>query len=155
MVRISTQGSRLARDGHQAEITVATDGACQETFGGWGWVATDGGSDSGAQVDTTNNQMELQAVIEALRHYGDRDVLILTDSRYVLGCLTEWIDGWRARGWRNSAGKPVSNQELIVAADELIGPDVVFAHVRGHAGHPLNEQADYLAQEEARRAKGR
>ena len=101
----------------------------------------------GGEAATTNNRMELTAVIEALSALKRPSRVILhTDSQYVQKGITEWIQGWKARGWRTAAREPVKNQELWQALDQLAsGHDVEWFWVKGHAGHPENERADALA----------
>lgn len=104
---------------------------------------------------STNNQMELLAVVELLAAVpAEVPLVVVADSKYVIDALTKWIWGWRKRGWRTAAGKPVANSELIIAAaDALEGRDVRFEWVRGHSGHPLNEGADSKARGAAERLR--
>ena len=101
----------------------------------------------GGEPETTNNRMELMAAIEALRQLRSRcRVELYTDSQYVRKGITEWIEGWKRRGWKNAAGKPVKNQDLWQLLDDLTQKHEVHWHwVRGHSGHTLNERADELA----------
>lgn len=142
-------------------VVIATDGAClgNPGPGGWAFVMERGGQRihrTGWEKATTNNRMEARAIIEALCTIepGER-VFILSDSELTVRGLNEWRHGWEARGWRKSDGKPVANADLwrrlSVLADEY-RKDVTFHHVRGHAGHLLNEEADRLAGEAARTA---
>lgn len=125
--------------------TIATDGACGANgAGGWAWVSEDGWRDSGFVPGTTNQRMELTAVLEALIAWEGRGIIIVTDSQYVIGCLTEWCHTWRERGWRNAKGKPVMNRDLIEPCLELLD-HAELCHVKGHAGHALNELADHYA----------
>jgi ribonuclease HI len=136
---------------------IYTDGGCHGNPGpgAWAFVITSAGDvveRSGAARDTTNNRMELTAVIEALREVGrrriDGTVTIHTDSQYVKNGITTWIRTWLANGWRTSSKQPVKNQDLWVELHDLnraIGPD--WRWVRGHAGNPLNERCDALVQE--------
>jgi len=98
--------------------------------------------------------MEMRAVLELLKAPSDGEGLtVITDSRYTLNVFTEWIAGWRAKGWRTASGSRVENLDLIVAIDaELQGRQVMFQWVRGHSGHELNERADKLATTAARTA---
>ena len=145
-------------------IRVFTDGGCSGNPGPGAWafiIARDGGTaaSSGAEPETTNNRMELTAVIrafEALTEVGhDRgSVEVHTDSQYVKKGITEWIHAWRRKGWRNSAGDPVKNRELwerLLELTDALEPD--WHWVRGHAGDPLNEECDRLVQTEIRRLK--
>lgn len=132
-----------------SRIVVATDGSClgNPGPGGWAWYVDSHRWQAGASVSTTNNQMELQAVLEALRSLPrDATLHIESDSKYAIDALTSWIHNWRRRGWKTSAGKPVANRDLIVSIDrELTGRNVTFKWVRGHAGHERNEAADLRA----------
>ena len=106
--------------------------------------------------DVTNNRMELRAVLQALEGLpqGAR-VEVNSDSRYVVDALSKWIHGWRKRGWRTAEGTPVLNRDLIEALDGRSRTlRIRYAWVRGHAGHPLNELADALAQSAARGQPG-
>jgi ribonuclease HI len=98
--------------------------------------------------------MEMRAVLEVLRAVPSSEGLtVITDSKYTLNVFTEWIDGWRGRGWRTASGSRVENLDLIVTIDaELSGRSVTFEWVRGHTGHDLNERADRLANAAARSA---
>ena len=142
-------------------MTVHTDGGClgNPGPGAWAYVAEVAGGqrrDAGYAADTTNNRMELQAVIEALRlaqEQADADVTVVTDSRYVEGGISEWIPRWEANGWRTKARSPVKNRELwqelqaLKRALEGRGHRVAFRRVRGHSGVELNEACDRLVQE--------
>lgn len=103
---------------------------------------------------STNNRMELRALIELLQAINTDELLTVSiDSEYVINIFTKWLPTWRARGMRNSRNKAVENQDLIEIADRLLqGRTVQFEWVRGHAGHALNERADELANGAARRA---
>lgn len=133
-------------------IEIYTDGACSGNPGpgGWGAVLRWNGHEkelSGHEDDTTNNRMEMTAVIEALRAIKRRSTVHLyTDSKYVMHGITEWMAGWKARGWKTAAKKPVKNKDLWEALDEALEQhDVRWHWVKGHAGHPENERADKLA----------
>ena len=101
----------------------------------------------GAAADTTNNRMELTAVIKALEALTRPTKLVLTsDSQYVLKGITEWMTGWKKRGWKTASKAPVKNVDLWKALDELIGQhEIEWCWVKGHAGHAENERADELA----------
>jgi ribonuclease HI len=128
--------------------SVWTDGACRGNPGpgGWAWATVDGRQDSGGHPKTTNQRMELQAVLEAvLRLPGPLEVV--SDSTYVVNCFRDgWWRGWLARGWVSSKRQPVANRDLwepLVAA--VREGDVAFRWVKGHAGDPMNDLVDRLA----------
>jgi len=133
-------------------VTIYTDGACSGNPGpgGWGAILIYGEHErelSGGKSDTTNNQMELTAAIEALSALKRScDINLYTDSVYVKDGITKWISKWKDNGWRTAARKPVKNTELWQALDLALERHQVRWHwVKGHAGHPLNERADELA----------
>ena len=133
-------------------VEIYTDGACRGNPGpgGWGVLMISGERErelSGAESATTNNRMELYAVIQALRALKRRvRAKIYTDSQYVRLGITEWIEGWKARGWRTADRKPVKNQDLWQMLDELIiGHELEWHWVKGHSGVPGNERCDVLA----------
>ncbi len=133
-------------------VEIFTDGACKGNPGpgGWGAVLRYKGKERhlhGGEADTTNNRMELQAVISALEALTRRaSVRITTDSQYVKKGITEWIVNWKRNGWKTAARKPVKNADLWQRLDGLVqAHDVVWAWVKGHSGHPENELADELA----------
>ena len=142
-----------------AELFAYTDGACSGNPGPGGWgvllVAREGDAvvkerelcDGEAQ--TTNNRMELMAAISALETLAKRSkITIVTDSAYVKDGITGWIHGWKARGWKTAAKKPVKNEDLWRRLDAAVaGHDVIWEWVKGHAGHPENERADELARQ--------
>jgi len=135
-------------------IEIYTDGACRGNPGPGGWaVLLSAGEQekelSGAEVLTTNNRMELTAVIRALEALR-RPVRarLYTDSEYVRRGISEWLPGWKARGWRTAARKPVKNQDLWERLDALAaGHSIEWHWVPGHAGVPGNERVDRLANE--------
>ncbi len=133
-------------------IEIYTDGACSGNPGPGGWGAVMRWNDhekelSGGEPDTTNNRMEMMAVIKALEALKRRSTVALyTDSKYVMQGLNEWMAGWKAKGWKTANRKPVKNQDLWQELDELVQKhDVTLHWVKGHAGHPENERADVLA----------
>ena len=133
-------------------ITIYTDGACKGNPGpgGWGVLLTCEGVERelfGGERETTNNRMELTAVIEALRALKRPSRVVLhTDSQYVQKGITEWIHNWKAKGWKTAARTPVKNVDLWQALDELAARHRVdWRWVKGHAGHDGNERADALA----------
>ena len=136
----------------RAQVSLWTDGACSGNPGpgGWGVLLRYGAHEKelfGGVPDTTNNRMEMMAVIEGLNALNQTcQVHIFTDSTYVLKGMTEWIVGWRKRGWKTAAGKPVKNADLWQALETAIGEhEVEWTWVKGHAGHEENERADELA----------
>ncbi len=133
-------------------VVIYTDGACRGNPGpgGWGVLLRAGQREKvlyGAEAETTNNRMELTAAIKALEALKRRcQVSLHTDSTYVRNGITEWLGGWKRRGWRTAGGKPVKNQDLWARLDELAGGhDVQWKWVRGHSGDEGNERADGLA----------
>ena len=133
-------------------IDVFTDDACSGNPGPGGWgvliIAGDERRElSGGDGDTTNNRMEMTAVIEALKATDPETPLkVHTDSQYVKNGITDWIKGWKRNGWKTAAKKPVKNKDLWVAMDDLlVGRKVEWRWVKGHSGHPENERADELA----------
>lgn len=135
-------------------VEIFTDGACRGNPGpgGWGALLRYNGTEktlSGSAAETTNNRMEMLAVIEALKVLKRPcKVNITTDSQYVKNGITEWITNWKNKGWKTANRKPVKNKELWQTLDELIQQhDVQWHWVKGHSGHPENERADELANE--------
>ena len=135
-----------------AEVEIFSDGACKGNpgVGGWGALLRMGATEKelfGGEADTTNNRMELTAVIQALTALTRPcEVLIHTDSQYVMKGMMEWIDGWKAKGWKTAAKQPVKNDDLWKTLDKLVAMhDVDWRWVKGHSGHPENERADALA----------
>ncbi|GAB3478214.1 ribonuclease HI [Polaromonas eurypsychrophila] len=135
-------------------VVIYTDGACKGNPGpgGWGAMMTTGDSVKelfGGELTTTNNRMEMTAVIEALAALKRPcRVTLYVDSQYVLKGMTEWIKGWKARGWRTAAKEPVKNVDLWQKLDALVsgsGHSIEWVWVRGHDGDPGNERADVLA----------
>ena len=133
-------------------IEIFTDGACKGNpgRGGWGALMVTGAHEKelfGGEPDTTNNRMELKAVIEALSALTRPcEVIVHTDSQYVQKGISEWIHGWKARGWKTAAKAPVKNVDLWQALDAAQARHTVqWRWVRGHNGHPGNERADALA----------
>ena len=134
------------------EVEIYTDGACRGNPGpgGWGVWMVSGPHEKelfGGELNTTNNRMELTAVITALRALRRPCRVILhTDSQYVQKGISEWIVGWKARGWRTADKKPVKNADLWQELDEATRRhDIQWRWVKGHAGHEGNERADRLA----------
>lgn len=136
------------------KVVVYTDGACSGNPGpgGWGAVMLSGQHEKeicGGEPNTTNNRMELMAAIQALEAMNRPcQVELHTDSQYLRQGITEWLPGWKARGWRTAAKAPVKNEDLWRRLDEARLRHTVSWHwVKGHAGHPLNERADALARQ--------
>lgn len=136
-------------------LVVYTDGACSGNPGpgGWGWaVAPDGSpSGSGGDPETTNQRMELRAVLEALRFLGadseSRPIEVVSDSTYVVNCFRDgWWKRWRRNGWKNSKKQPVANADLWQPlVDVVSASNVTFRWVKGHSGDPMNDLVDQLA----------
>ncbi len=133
-------------------VDVYTDGACKGNPGpgGWGVLLRWNGHEKelfGGEPHTTNNRMELRAVIEALAALKrDSSVRLHTDSKYVLDGITTWIHNWKKRGWKTAGKKPVKNVDLWQQLDALARQyTVTWVWVKGHAGHDGNERADALA----------
>lgn len=134
------------------KVTLYTDGACSGNPGpgGWGAVLIYGDHAreiSGGEADTTNNRMELMAVIQGLKQIKTPcEVMLYTDSKYVLQGYTEWLPGWKAKGWKTADKKPVKNVDLWQALETAAAPHRIRWHwVKGHSGDPLNERVDALA----------
>lgn len=135
-------------------VQIFTDGACKGNPGpgGWGAILRYRNTEkelNGYAPETTNNIMELTAVIEALKTLSRScPIVITTDSNYVKDGITKWIHNWKLKGWKTAARKPVKNKELWIALDELVeNHDITWKWVKGHSGHPENERADDLANE--------
>jgi ribonuclease HI len=146
------------------EVVIYTDGACKGNPGpgGWGVLLKSGATEKelyGGERLTTNNRMELMAVIQALQALKRPCAVKLhVDSQYVLKGMTEWLAGWKAKGWRTASKQPVKNQELWQALDELVnngGHAIQWHWVRGHNGDIGNERADVLANKGVEVALGR
>jgi ribonuclease HI len=140
-------------------VQLFTDGACSGNPGPGGWAFILRHPQTGRELEqaggapeTTNNRMELQAVIEGLATLKKRaEVEIVTDSEYVAKGCREWLSGWKRRGWKTADKKPVKNVEQWTRLDELLQRHVVrFTVVRGHQGHPENERCDELAVRESK-----
>ncbi len=137
------------------KIVIYTDGACKGNPGPGGWGAllraADGAEKElcGGEPETTNNRMEMMAVIEALSALKRPcHVILFVDSQYVLKGMTEWLHGWKAKGWRTAAKQPVKNVDLWQRLDALVHQSehrIEWQWVKGHAGDPGNERADALA----------
>lgn len=133
-------------------VEIFTDGACRGNPGpgGWGALLRYNGVERelyGYQPVTTNNQMELMAAIQALETLKRAcEVVLTTDSQYVRQGITEWLAGWKRKGWKTAAGKPVKNQELWQRLDAAAAQHKIdWRWVKGHSGHAENERVDQLA----------
>jgi len=133
-------------------VELYTDGACKGNPGpgGWGALLRYKASEKklfGGEPDTTNNRMELTAAIEGLRALQRPcTVVVTTDSEYVKNGITQWIQGWKQRGWKTAAKKPVKNADLWRQLDQEVEKhQIEWRWVKGHSGHPENELADFLA----------
>lgn len=150
MTTMVDDGSGLG--GSSATVEMWTDGACKGNpgVGGWGaWLKSGGHAKElfGGEATTTNNRMELMAVIEGLRALNQACTVTLhVDSVYVMKGLNEWLPGWKRNGWRTSAKKPVKNVDLWQALDDQVARhDITWKWVKGHSGDEGNEKADELA----------
>ena len=146
-----TVGGKSSGQG-SPRVRIYTDGACSGNPGpgGWGAVLLYNGERKeicGGEINTTNNRMELEATIQALQALKRRStVALFTDSRYIIDGITQWIDGWKARGWRTAGKKPVKNMDLWQLLDaQTSNHDVTWHWVKGHDGDRENERADMLA----------
>ena len=144
-------------------VVIYTDGACKGNPGpgGWGALLQAGAHRKelfGGELDTTNNRMELTAVIEALRALKRPcAVTLYLDSEYVRKGITQWIHGWKAKGWKTASKQPVKNAQLWQQLDELVthaGHQIEWHWVKGHAGNPGNEKADELANQGVQKVLG-
>ncbi len=138
------------------QVEIFTDGACKGNPGpgGWGVLLRNGGHEkelSGSEPETTNNRMEMTAVIRALNALTQPCAITLyTDSKYVIDGITKWIHSWQKKGWKNAQKKPVLNKDLWQEMLEAIAPHKIEWHwVKGHDGHPENERVDRLASDAA------
>ena len=145
---------------YKYEVDIYTDGACKGNPGPGGWAAVLLVKDppakkviKGSQSQTTNNQMEIKAIIEGIKALKmPSKVNIYSDSNYVVQGATEWLDGWRKNNWKTSSKKPVKNVELWKELDNLLstkGHDVAFYWIKAHNGHTENEEPDSIASNEA------
>ncbi|HVA53662.1 MAG TPA: ribonuclease H [Acidimicrobiales bacterium] len=142
-------------------IRIHTDGACRGNPGpgGWAWASGVEEFASGAEAHTTNQRMEVIAVIEALREHPDGAIEIVSDSNYVVKCFhDQWYVGWRRRNWKNTKGQSVANRDLWEALLPLVlevGREVTFSWVKGHSGDRMNDFVDELATSAADEQRGR
>ncbi len=134
------------------KVELFTDGACRGNPGPGGWGALLQAGDKERELygywpATTNNQMEMMAAIQGLEALKQPcEVTLTTDSKYVLQGITEWMPGWKRKGWKSSTGKPVKNQELWQRLDAATQPHKIhWKWVKGHSGHAGNERVDALA----------
>lgn len=142
------------------QVDIFTDGACKGNPGpgGWGALLRMGAHEkelSGGDPDTTNNRMEMTAVIRALNALIEPcEVRLHTDSRYVIDGITRWVHGWQKNGWVNASKKPVRNAELWHDLIDAVRPhQIEWIWVKGHSGHPENERVDRLACDAAEQAR--
>ena len=133
-------------------LEIYTDGACRGNpgIGGWGAILKYDNKIkeiNGFSKETTNNIMELSAVIKALKELNRScDIIITTDSNYVKDGITKWIHNWKKNGWKTANKKPVKNKELWLELDDLVMQHKInWKWIKGHSGHPENERADQLA----------
>jgi len=133
-------------------IKIYTDGACKGNPGpgGWGALIIEGNTKNeifGGQANTTNNRMEILAVIMALKAINTKsEITVFTDSTYVQKGISEWIGKWKINGWKTSNKKEVKNKDLWIQLDNLTAQlKINWVWVKGHSGHPENDRADYLA----------
>ncbi|MEM1196190.1 MAG: ribonuclease HI [Pseudomonadota bacterium] len=141
------------------KVMIFTDGACKGNPGpgGWGALLRMGRHEkelSGSEAETTNNRMEMTAIIKGLSALTEPcQVELYSDSKYVLDGITKWVDGWQKRGWLTASKKPVRNADLWHKLIEVAGRhDVSWNWVKGHSGHPENERVDKLASGAAEQA---
>ena len=129
------------------EVTIYTDGSCivQDKVGGWSIVSEEF-EESGSVIGTTNNEMELRAIYQAVCKYGEYDsIIIKSDSEYAVKTLTIWAHNWKKKGWKKKGG--IKNLQLIQMIFNIIenNDNIIIEHVRGHSGNEMNERADKLA----------
>jgi len=136
------------------QVDIYTDGACRGNPGPGGWAAILRYQDNetlinGAEADTTNNRMELQAAISALQNLKHPYAVVLTtDSRYLMDGIQQWLPNWKKNGWKTAAKKPVKNDDLWRQLDKLVEEHhITWKWVKGHSGHVENERVDRLANE--------
>ena len=146
----------MATGNLKKKIIIYTDGACKGNpgKGGWGVVIIDNNISkelSGSSNNTTNNIMEMTAAIEALSYFkSSKDILIFTDSKYVLLGITEWVHNWKSNNWVNKKKEQIKNKTLWLELDRLNGfHSIEWKWVKAHNGDPGNERADYLASQAA------
>lgn len=133
-------------------MKIYTDGSCLNNPGpgGWGVIGLNGSDEvqfklGGGDTQTTNNIMELTAVIQGIKRCGVGPVKVYTDSKYVMDGITKWIKGWKRNGWKTATGAQVKNQELWKTLDDTMNSFVTFEWVKGHSGDIWNEEVDKLA----------
>ena len=143
------------------EIEIFTDGACRGNpgLGGWGALIRRNGEESslwGGERETTNNRMEMEAAIRGLESIIESSTItITTDSNYLKDGITQWLEGWKKKGWKTASKKPVKNQDLWQQLEHYAAQhSVEWLWVKGHSGHPENERADTLANEGMSTLKG-
>jgi ribonuclease HI len=148
--RSRSVASRAPAVPEEGETVVYTDGSClgNPGPGGWAWAIPGGSYASGPDPHSTNQRMEITAVLKALEELKG-PLLVISDSTYVVHCFRDrWYDGWKRRGWKNTAGKPVANRDLWEPLLDLAldpGRTVRFGWVKGHSGDAMNDRVDLLA----------
>lgn len=132
---------------------IYTDGACSGNpgRGGWGFIIINNDKISeycGGEQETTNNRMEMTAVIQALNTCNDNNKSIYTDSKYVINGINEWLPKWKQNNWKTASKKDVKNKDLWEKLDQLVSNhNINFYYVKGHSGDQYNDRADYLARQ--------
>ena len=132
---------------------IYTDGACSGNpgRGGWGFIIINNDNISeyyGGEQETTNNRMEMTAIIQALNTCNNNNKLIYTDSKYVINGINEWLPKWKQNNWKTASKKEVKNKDLWKKLDQLVSNNNInFYYVKGHSGDEYNDRADYLAKQ--------
>ena len=147
-------------DAERSPVVVYTDGACSGNPGpgGWAWAEAPDGvpHGQGGETHTTNQRMEVAAVLDALRVHASGPVVVVSDSTYVVKCFQDrWWEGWLRKGWRNSQRQPVANRDLwepLISLYRDRQGEITFRWVKGHSGDPMNDLVDALAVAAARDA---
>lgn len=136
-------------------LTIWADGCCNKNGSGWAVICPERRTIARGEISgATNQQAELSAVIQAVHLFGS-DIVVVTDSKYTIGCFSEWWQRWLKNGWKNAQGKPVENQPLIQLGLQLGAARVSYRHVKGHSGDLYNEMADYYSKNSQMRSTER